>query len=267
MGYWSNVVVVMAVVGERGASGAAGGLRSGVLEAVVRVRDARAVVRELPAGEVRAAFFAGCVPWRRARSRRGQRHLPGEYWSATTGGHVPYESQLELDRLLMADFDRDVVDVVAQPCEVTAVVDGRRRRHVPDFLLVTAAGLATVVNVKPAERLAKSLVAQALEWPRQVFTAAGFGYEIWSGCDLVRLENVRFLAGYRRPWIADDDALRRVRRAVGEGASLDAVERALAAGGQGWSVRPLVLAALWRHQVLTDLGRPLSGASVLRRSV
>ncbi len=35
------------------------------------------------------------IPVRRFRSRKGQRHLSGLWWSATTGGHVGFESWLE----------------------------------------------------------------------------------------------------------------------------------------------------------------------------
>jgi hypothetical protein len=66
--------------------------------------------------QVRAEHFTGSVPWRRFRSRQGQSHLSGRRWSATTGGHVLYESRLELARLLLADFDPDVVAIWAQPC-------------------------------------------------------------------------------------------------------------------------------------------------------
>jgi hypothetical protein len=71
------------------------------------------------------------VPWRAIRSHRGQRHFPGLYWSSTTGGHVVYESRLELARLLMADADREIVGIAAQPF----LVSDSERRHVPDFLL------------------------------------------------------------------------------------------------------------------------------------
>jgi hypothetical protein len=49
------------------------------------------------------------------RSARGQAHYPGYYWSATTGGHVIYESRLELARLLLAGFSPDVTAIAAQP--------------------------------------------------------------------------------------------------------------------------------------------------------
>jgi hypothetical protein len=53
------------------------------------------------------------VPWRTARSARGQAHYPGYFWSAAMGTHVIYESRLELARLLLADFDRDVTAIAA----------------------------------------------------------------------------------------------------------------------------------------------------------
>jgi hypothetical protein len=118
----------------------------------VRLRSGQAVpdrpLRQVTAGEIVAA-----APWRTARSARGQAHYPGFYWSATAGCHVIYESRLELACLLPADFDPDV-----------AAVGGRVRRHVPDFLLVRANRTVTVVNVKPAARLADPVVAEALDW-------------------------------------------------------------------------------------------------------
>ena len=42
-------------------------------------------------------------PVRRFTSRKGQRHLSGLWWSATTGGHVGFESWLERDHLLNLD--------------------------------------------------------------------------------------------------------------------------------------------------------------------
>ena len=81
--------------------------------ASVRLRDGTVSewpLRQLTAGEVVAA-----APWRAARSARGQAHYPGYYWSATSGGHVIYESRLELARLLLADFDPGVTAIAAQP--------------------------------------------------------------------------------------------------------------------------------------------------------
>ena len=138
------------------------------------------------------------VPWRRFRVVRGQAHYSGSYASATTGGHVLYESRLELARLLLADFDARVRGIYAQPCLVTAVIGGRARRHVPDFLLAVSPGVARVVNVKPAGLLKDPEIAEALSWPGELVERHAWEYEVWSGADPVVVENVRFLAAYRR---------------------------------------------------------------------
>lgn len=176
-----------------------------------------------------------------------------------------YESRLELARLLLADFDPLVGMVWAQPCRLVAVVDGVERTHVPDFLLASPSGEAMVVNVKPADRLADAKVDEALAWPRVLFTRHGWGYETWSGCEGVVLENVRFLAGYRRPGLVDEELLSRVRREVRDGEPLGEAERRLAGNRPEWTVRPALLTLLWHQEFTTALSLPLSGASVLRR--
>ena len=146
--------------------------------------------REMPLADLSAAVVLSTVPWRSVRSHRGQRHLPGWYWSATTGGYVLYESRLELARLLLGDFDSDVVGIAAQPL----LVRDADRRHVPDFLLARADGSVLVVNVKPADRLDKEEIAEALAWAGRVFAERGWEHEVWSGANAQLLANVRFLA-------------------------------------------------------------------------
>lgn len=133
----------------------------------VRLPDG--TVSERPLRQVTAGQVVRAGPWRMTRSARGQAHYPGYYWSATSGGHVIYESRLELARLLLADFDPDVVAIAAQPFLLRALAGGRVRRHVPDFLLLHADQRAEMVNVKPASRLADPAVAEALAWPGELF--------------------------------------------------------------------------------------------------
>jgi hypothetical protein len=148
-------------------------------------------------GLVSAEALARGRPWRVFRWHRGQAHYSGWYWSATMGRHVVYESRLELARLLLADFDCQVEAIAAQPFLVAGPGNGRTRRHVPDFLLVDRSGLVTVVNVKPADRLADPKVAQSLGWAGTVFAARGWRHEVWSQAPPEVLANVRFLAACR----------------------------------------------------------------------
>ena len=93
----------------------------------------------------------------------------------------------------------------------------------------------------------------------------GWRYEVWSEPDPHELENVRFLAGYRRHWLFDPDLLDNLRACELEGLSLGEAFRLLPA-----QPRPLgksaVLHLLWSGPVTTGLDRPLSPGHVLRRA-
>jgi hypothetical protein len=123
------------------------------------------------------------------------------YWSSTMRDHVVYESRLELTRLLYADFDQDVTAVFAQPFLLSTTVDGRRRRHVPDFLVMREKDVPLVVDVKPRHLLTRPKVNFALGLAREVVLSRGWDFQVWSEPPEAELTNLRFLAGYRRNWL------------------------------------------------------------------
>jgi len=92
-------------------------------------------------------LLESAAPWRTFRWHKGQKHYSGTYWSATMRDHVIYESRLELTRLLFADFDPCVHRMVAQPFLLKAVLEGKARKHIPDYLLITEQG-PVVVDVR-----------------------------------------------------------------------------------------------------------------------
>jgi hypothetical protein len=136
------------------------------------------------------------APWRTFRWHYGQKHYSGTFWSATQSGHVVYESRLELARLLLADFDTSVAGIVAQPFLFVANVDGKQRKHIPDYLLITKDG-PLVVDVKPLRHLTKPVVARTFAWTRAAVESRGWRYEVCRVPPAIQLANVRFLAGYR----------------------------------------------------------------------
>jgi hypothetical protein len=241
-------------------------LMVGLDEPKLSYRDADGRERTSPFDRVRTQDLATACPWRTFRSYRGQPFYSGMYWSATMRGHVVYESRLELARLLLADFERAVVTIVAQPFQLSARIDGRMRRHVPDFLLRDGSGTATVVDVKPAGLLAEPTVTRTLAWAGELIEARGWRFEVWSGCDGVLLTNMRFLAGYRRSWLFSEDLLDEVLASVGDGDTIAAIERRLAPRQQARTVRPALLHLLWRGEVTADLHQVLGGATTLRRA-
>jgi hypothetical protein len=214
--------------------------------------------REMPLAELTAAAVLSAVPWRATRSHRGQDHLTGWYWSATTGGHVVYESRLELARLLLADFDPDVVGIAAQPF----LVRDAERRHVPDFLLRRGDQSVLIVNVKPTDRLDDAPVAEALGWAGRVFGERGWEHEVWSGADAQLLANVRFLAGYRRQELLEPvtgvDTILQTNTVL----TIARAEAALRDAGVT-EPRPVVLGLLWAGRLRANLERPLTGETEL----
>ncbi|MEU4235640.1 TnsA-like heteromeric transposase endonuclease subunit [Nonomuraea sp. NPDC026600] len=234
-----------------------------VASATIQAKDRNGTeVVHCGASEVLAEQLLPGGPWRTFRWHLGQKHYSGTYWSATERAHVIYESRLELARLLYADFDPGVSRILAQPFLITVRADGATRRHVPDFLLLTEAGLV-VVDVKPAHRLSRPEVAFTFEWCRAVMEARGWGYQIWSEPPTAEMSNIRFLAGYRRDWLFDADLLTALGRANLDGATLEEAFGAVA----GWDsrlVRAAVFHLLWSGRLVTELERPLSGGHVVR---
>lgn len=234
--------------------------------ATVRLRR-RGVVEEVPVGRVSAAVFPGSGPWRTFRWRKGQAHHSGLYWSSVMGDHVGYESRLELAFLLLADRDRGVRAIYSQPFQLCVALGGRVRRHVPDFLVVGEGGSVTVVDVKPRHRLDDPDVAFVFGWTRELVEGVGWAFEVFSEPPRCLLENVRFLAGYRRRWQFDAAVLEEAVAVVAAPSPFADVERAVAAlAGSQPVARGHLLHLLWCGRLRADLGCPLSEATVLERA-
>jgi len=212
---------------------------------------------------VDSGVLAGTVPWRTFRWYHGQRHYSGSYWSATMRDHVIYESRLELSRVIFADFDREVHRILAQPFLLKAKIDGKIRKHIPDYFLATGHG-PVVVDVKPGRLLAKPKVAYTFEWTRRLVEARGWRYEIWTEPRSAEMENLRFLAGYRRSWLFDARLLDHVRAADVEGRTFGEVVRSLGDCDLA-AARAAVLHLLWCGELETDLSTRLSGLHQLAR--
>jgi hypothetical protein len=221
------------------------------------------VVQPWPMVDADALILA--LPWRTFRWYKGQKHYSGAFWSATERDLVIYESRLELARLLFADFDVSVRHIVAQPFLLKAEVDGATRKHIPDYLLLTDTG-PLVVDVKPRHRALRSENAFTFAWTEKVVQTRGWRYQVWSEPCPVELENVRFLAGYRRDWLFDQQLIAELCAADLDGATLGVACQARSPRPQAL-VRSAVLHLLWKQHFRADLSRPLSSAHVLRTAV
>lgn len=222
---------------------------------MIRFRSALEHESEIPLEHAAAEDLAEGLPWRTFRWYHGQRHYSGTYWCATQNAHVIYESRLELARLMYADFDPAVHRVAAQPFLMSAVVAGIKRRHVPDFLLLTDVG-PVVVDVKRKAALDKPAVAGTLAWSAHLVAQKGWGYQVWTEPEPVERQNIEFLAGYRRRALFNSELLESIRNA-----ELDNMTVREAVGAiTGWP-KPLARSALlhlmWSRYFDTDLSAVL----------
>lgn len=233
-------------------------------DATVSVRNRETLAEHSTAwGHASVDLLTAAMPWRTFRWYRGQKHYSGVYWSSTESSHVIYESRLELSRLLYADHDAAVHRIVAQPFLLKAVVGGRVRRHVPDFLLVDDQE-PIVVDVKPAALLDNPRVAFTLEWTKTVVEMRGWRYEVWSEPPVAELANIRFLAGFRNPRCFDQELLAAVRREDFFGRTLDEA-LSIDIGQPPALVRSAVLHTMWNQFFTTDLRTPLSSEAILAK--
>lgn len=226
---------------------------------MIKYRDGAGGYAETPLEWVAEESLLGGRPVRDFRWFRGRQFYSGWYWSATTGGLVAYESRLELARVLLADFDPAVTAIAAQPFQLTGADGDRVRRHVPDLLLRDASGLITVVDVKPAHRLDDAQVQAVFRWTARAVAARGWAFEVWSGADPVVLENVRFLAGYRRPATIDGALPPLVLDAARRWQTIGELELALRPHAVTATARPAILHLLWRGDLRADLSARLAG--------
>ena len=101
----------------------------------------------VPLAEAAVVRFADTQPTRRIRTRKGQRHLPGRWWSATDGRHIGYESWLERDQLMWLDWDRVVTGTASQPFRLRwTTEEGESRSHVPDYFAERGGAPPVVVD-------------------------------------------------------------------------------------------------------------------------
>jgi hypothetical protein len=134
---------------------------------------------------------------------------------------------------------------VAQPFVLHAEVDGRLRRHIPDYLWDTD-DEPVVVDVVRGVRLNQPKVVLLCAWTRQIVESLGWSYLVVNEPPRIRLANVRFLAGYRRDWLINKSTLDEMRFCSAQlaGMSIADAEQAVL-GFPEQLVRPALMHLSW----------------------
>ncbi|MFI0243067.1 TnsA-like heteromeric transposase endonuclease subunit [Streptomyces sp. NPDC016845] len=203
-------------------------------------------------------------PWERARPvrwfswRSGQRHRPGLAFMEATGRGHGFESLAERRALTVLDFCGQVREVLSQPFSLRFFDSGRRREHVPDFLVATA-GPTLLIDVRPAHLVKESDVAVFAATGR-VAASAGWRYLVVTGWRDGVAGSVEALACARRPGtnrLGLEEQL--LAAAVGPRRFGELVE------ATRWPVlaRSHLLRLLWERRLAFDLIGPLGDGTCI----
>lgn len=127
-------------------------------------------------------------------------------------GHVavPFESTLERDFLIRAEYSLQVEDVVPQPVQIPFTAgNGRSLLYTPDFLVRYVGGVLPplLVEVKPEDQWRKHWRNWAQKWKaaRRFALEQGWRFRVHDESRIrdQALRNIRFLEPYKRIYYPD----------------------------------------------------------------
>jgi hypothetical protein len=164
---------------------------------------------------------------------------------------------------MMLDFSSGVRSFASQPFWLLWSVDGKARRHAPDFFVRLTDGTGMVVDVRADDQIAPE-DAEAFATTAAACESVGWTYRRVGALDPVLAANMRWLAGYRHPRCLREAHADRLLEVFAEPAALLAGADAV---GDRIAVLPVLFHLLWTGALVTDLtSAPLNGASVVAAS-
>lgn len=187
-----------------------------------------------------------------------QKHIPGFFWMSQVDEMVWYESRLEMFILKQLDFSQSIEAILPQPFCLHFRDEGRRRRHIPDFLVWLSGGRRLLVNVKPRRHVAKPNNQRSFKACALLSESLGWSYTTLSEPDPIFLANLNWLAGYRRtPSKFVEYSIPLIEKAM----QRQSIEDLLMDVGPPALVRPILFFLMWKRQLEFDTRSLLSNKS------
>lgn len=221
------------------------------------------LVAQISVDELWSVPLEKCAPVRKAPSYKGQKNFTGEWWCSTTESHISFESWVERDYLIAADFDPYIVGISVQPFTFRFFsAAGKQREHTPDVFLRTRSGDGVVVDVRP-DRLVDDEAREAFDSTVEVCGRAGWTYRRAGEQPPIRAANLRWLAGYRNPRNRRQDVVTDLVCLLTP--NLNTIGGAAIAAGEPILVLPTLYHLLWTHEIDVDVDSAPIGEHTLIR--
>jgi hypothetical protein len=214
-----------------------------------------------PVAEAAELAIAELVAIRRPGVYRGQRNMPGFYWSSTISRRLNYESVRELWVLMQLDLDPKVVAIATQPFRLHFAAG---RNHVPDVAAELTDGTKVIVDVTTELRLEKKPeLQQSFEATRRACNSVGWTYRLVRDTDLdpQYIANLQWVASFRRP-LHDTGLVEPLKTLCRKPITVaDLLERCEADAAE---VQPVLWHLVARGDLVVEMHRPLSEETIVR---
>lgn len=234
---------------------------------MVSINDDQQISVMLSSGEVIQRREIGLITkferseltlYREPGVHRTQKHIPAYFWVSQLNELVWYESRLEMFSLKQLDFTQKITAVLPQPFCLHFKADGKRKRHIPDFLVWLEGGQRLLVNVKPRKYVDKPLNQRSFQACTELCESLGWRYTTLSEPNPIFLANLNWLAGYRRiPANFKQFATTIIEKAT----KRQTIQDILADVGPESLVRPVLFFLMWKRQLDFDTRSLLSNTS------
>lgn len=215
----------------------------------------------IPLARASEVPFEHCLPARTIPHYIGSRHTPGDYWSATTGRLVGYESWLESKWMTLLDFDPDVTAFVGQPLTFDGVDGEGPWKHTPDLFARRADGSVLLLDVKNPTKLDHLDVQQQARRTRAACEQLGWDYGLVGEPDIQLWATVSWLAGFRRPLYAGQQYLPRLLALTENTVPIGEV---CAFADIPELARSALFHLCWQQRIVFDLTQPLRESTLIR---
>ncbi len=190
----------------------------------------------------------------------GQRHTPGDYWSATTGSLISYESWLESKWMTLLDFDLDITAYSSQPLTFHGVDAAGSWSHTPDIFARRRDGSVLLLDVKNPRTAGHLDVLTQARRTRATCQKLGWDYGVFTDIDRQLWATVSWLAGYRRDPHAGQNYISQMMALAH--VPVPFADLLLFAEAPELA-RPVLFHLCWRQEIVFDLTRPLRDSTLV----